>query len=151
MTANSAAENAVESAGNLHREFEGDMGDMGDTPASSRADPQPPCTDISRDTPIASPPESHGKPDTCAAKAPDMPSDKPAPPIKPLSPLDSDIVAYLSRVATTASEEEVHRQVHKGQQGRTLALVRVALHKLVQGGLVDKINGQYRLAGRVAA
>lgn len=71
---------------------------------------------------------------------------------KPLSPLDGDIVAYLSRVATTASEEEVHRQVHRGQQGRTLALVRAALAKLVQAGLVDKVNSQYRLvAGGGAA
>lgn len=65
----------------------------------------------------------------------------------PLSPLDGDIVAYLSRVATTASDEEVQRQVHNGQQGRTLAMTRTALVKLVTAGLVDKINGQYRLAG----
>lgn len=65
----------------------------------------------------------------------------------PLSPLDGDIVDCLSRVAGTANEEEVHRQVHRGQQGRTLAMTRTALVKLVQAGLVDKINGQYRLAG----
>ena len=109
-----------------------------------KTDTPPTPPDISADIPIASPAESQDTTKACAAKAPDMPP-------KPLSPLDSDIVEYLSRVATTASEEEIHRQVHKGQQGRTLPLVRVALAKLVQGGLVDKINGQYRLAGRVAA
>lgn len=96
--------------------------------------------DILADIPIASPPESQGIAKACAAKAPDMPP-------KPLSPLDSDIIEYLSRVATTATDDEVHRQVNRGQQGRTLAMTRIALHKLVRAGLVDKINGQYRLAG----
>ncbi len=45
VTANSAAESAVKSAGDLHKEFEGDKGDKGDTP------PTPP--DISRDIPTA--------------------------------------------------------------------------------------------------
>jgi len=107
---------------------------------SPPVDTPPTTQDISPDIPIAPPAESQGTPKACTAKAPDIAR------AKPLSPLDSDIVAYLSRVATTASEEEIHRQVHKGQQGRTLPLVRVALAKLVQGGLVDKINGAYRLA-----
>lgn len=119
--------------------------------AHSKAPEPPPVDtppqDIPPDITSAPPAETQGKPSTCAANEPDMPTDKPAPPIKPLSPLDGDIVAYLSRVATTATDDEIHRQVNRGQQGRTLALVRVALHKLVQGGLVDKINNQFRLAG----
>ena len=73
--------------------------------------------------------------------------DNPQPPTKPLSPLDGDIVRYLENVTGTATEDEVHRQTSHGQQGRTLPLVRVALHKLVAAGVVDKVNGQYRLAG----
>lgn len=80
---------------------------------------------------------------------PDIARDNPRQPTKPLSPLDGDITRYLANVAGTATEDEVHRQTSHGQQGRTLPLVRVALHKLVAAGVVDKVNGQYRLAGRV--
>lgn len=80
---------------------------------------------------------------------PDTPRDNQRQPTKPLSPLDGDITRYLANVAGTATEDEVHRQTSHGQQGRTLPLVRVALHKLVAAGVVDKVNGQYRLAGRV--
>lgn len=79
----------------------------------------------------------------------DTPRANPQPPAKPLSPLDGDITRYLANVAGTATEDEVHRQTSHGQQGRTLPLVRVALHKLVAAGVVDKVNGQFRLAGRV--
>lgn len=75
------------------------------------------------------------------------PDTAPDTPAKALSPLDQDIIAYLSRVAATATEEEVHRQTHRGQQGRTPAMTRIALAKLVTSGLVDKINGEFRLAG----
>ena len=68
-------------------------------------------------------------------------------PTKPLSPLDGDIARYLANVAGTATEDEVHRQTNHGKAGRTPAMTRIALHKLVAAGVVDKINGQYRLAG----
>ena len=119
-------------------------------PAPVDSTPTPPDNpDILPDMPSAPPAETSSTTDACADKRPDISSDTP-PPAKPLSPLDQDIIRYLSGVAGTATEEEIHRQVHKGQQGRTPAMARVALHKLVTAGLVDKINGQYRLA-RVAA
>ena len=105
----------------------------------------PPGPDISPDTPTAPSAETTSATKACTDKTPDIANAPPA--IKPLSPLDSDIIEYLSRVATTATDDEVHRQVNRGQQGRTLAMTRIALHKLVRAGLVDKINGQYRLAG----
>lgn len=72
--------------------------------------------------------------------------DNPQPPAKPPSPLDTDITRYLANVSGTASDEEVHRQTNHGKAGRTPAMTRIALHKLVAAGVVDKINGQYRLA-----
>ena len=104
------------------------------------AESAPPGPDILPDTASAPLAENQGTTATCPDKRPDIPP-------KPLSPLDQDILRYLSGVATTAPEEEVHRQTHRGQQGRTLAIVRVALHHLVALRLVDKVNGQYRLAG----
>ena len=112
--------------------------------AEKRESP-PEQPDKTPDIPSTTPAETQSATDTWADKTPDIANAPPA--IKPLSPLDSDIIEYLSRVATTATDDEVHRQVNRGQQGRTLAMTRIALHKLVRAGLVDKINGQYRLAG----
>ncbi len=72
VTANSAC--VVKSAGELHMGFEGNKGNKGNKPDSSRADPQPPCTDIPADIPIAPPAETSSTPDTWAADPPDMPT-----------------------------------------------------------------------------
>ena len=66
-------------------------------------------------------------------------------------PLETDIIRYLSNVSTTASDDETYRQVHRGQAGRTLALTRIALAKLVAAGEVDKINDRYRRAAKEPA
>ena len=102
---------------------------------------------ISPDIASASQAETQSATDTWADKTPDTPRDNPRQPTKPLSPLDGDITRYLRNVSGTATEDEVHRQTSHGKAGRTPAMIRIALAKLVAAGVVDKINGQYRLAG----
>ena len=102
--------------------------------------------DISPDIASASQAETQSPTDTWANKTPDITRDNPPPAAAPPSPLDIDITRYLRNVSGIASEEEVHRQTSHGKAGRTPAMTRIALHKLVAAGVVDKVNGQYRLA-----
>lgn len=64
-----AANSAVKSAGDLHREIEGNKGNKGNKSPPVDTHPGP---DISRDIPIAPPAETQGTPDTCTDKRPDI-------------------------------------------------------------------------------
>lgn len=147
------AENAGESAGDLHRGFDGNKGNKGNksppapdsppvgTPPSAETNGGDP--DISPDIASASSAENPSSSGCCKAKAADTTRDNPHPSAKPLSPLDQDIMRYMAHMHGTATDDEVYRQTRSGATGRTLPLVRRALHHLVALGLVDKVNGVF--------
>ena len=107
--------------------------------------------DIPPDIASASSAENPSGSGCCKAKATDTTRDNPHPSAKPLSPLDQDIMRYMTHMHGTSTDDEVYWQTRSGATGRTLPLVRRALHRLVKLGLVDKVNGVFRLATRAAS
>ena len=122
---------------------------------TSKAAESPPVDthqgDIPPDIASASSAENQSGSGGCKAKAADTTRDNPHPSAKPLSPLDQDIMHYMAHMHGTATDDEVYRQTRSGAKGRTLPMVRIALHHLVALRLVDKVNGAYRLATRAAS
>ncbi len=104
----------------------------------------PPGPDILADIPTASPPETQGKPSTCADKRPDMPSDKPAPPI-----IENRIVATLRPVPGGMSPDDLIRAI-KNDRGCTPPMIQAAIDRLLVSRVIGKINGRLVASGGAA-
>lgn len=110
-----------------------------------KTDTPPTPPDISRDIPIASPPETTIAPAAYKANEPDMPTRAtPAPSI-----IENRIVATLRPVPGGMSPDDLIRAI-KNDRGCTPPMIQAAIDHLLVSRVIGRVNGRLVAGGGAA-